>query len=117
MRADISRHGELRTFFGCLAKVFEFLHEQKVRYKDIKPSNILVHYGKVLFTDFGLSYDFTDAEGSTTVNRVYGLTPKYYTPEVAMHKDRNISSNIWSLGVVFLKIIMVLKGRTINYIY
>ncbi|KFY86828.1 hypothetical protein V498_07380, partial [Pseudogymnoascus sp. VKM F-4517 (FW-2822)] len=28
---DTSRHMELRTFFGCLARALEFLHEQKVR--------------------------------------------------------------------------------------
>ena len=117
IRADTSRHGELRTFFGCLARALEFLHEQKVRHKDIKPSNILVHHGKILFTDFGLSFDFTDAEGSTTVSMVYGLTPRYCAPEVAMHEPQNTSSDIWSLGVVFLEMIVVLKGRTVDYMY
>ncbi|KAL9044704.1 MAG: hypothetical protein Q9214_002177, partial [Letrouitia sp. 1 TL-2023] len=68
-RADTAKHGELRTFFGCLARALEFLHEKKVRHKDIKPGNILVHGGNVLFTDFGLSFDFTDADGSTTVGK------------------------------------------------
>ena len=117
IRADTSRHGELRTFFSCLARALEFLHEQKVRHKDIKPSNILVHHGKILFTDFGLSFDFTDAEGSTIVSMVYGLTPRYCAPEVAMHEPRNTLSDIWSLGVVFLEMIVVLKDRTVNYMY
>ncbi len=116
MRTDTSRHVELRTFFGCLARALEFLHEQKVRHKDIKPSNILVHHGRILFTDFGLSFDFTDAEGSTTVSMVKGMTPKYCAPEVAMYEPRNTSSDIWSLGVVFLEMIVVLKGRTVKYI-
>jgi serine/threonine protein kinase len=60
MRATASHHHELRTFFGCLASLLEFLHEQKVRYKDIEPGNILVHAGMVLFADFGLSPNFTD---------------------------------------------------------
>jgi hypothetical protein len=114
VRADTSRYGELRTFFGCLARALEFLHEQQVRHKDIKPSNILVHHGKILFTDFGLSFDFTDAEGSTTVSMVNGWTPRYSAPEVAMHEPRNTSSDIWSLGVVFLEMIVVLKGRTVE---
>jgi tetratricopeptide (TPR) repeat protein len=116
-RTDTSRHGELRTFYGCLARALEFLHEQKVRHKDIKPSNILVHHGKILFTDFGLSFDFTDAEGSTTVSMVNGMTPRYCAPEVAMYEPRNTSSDIWSLGVVFLEMTVVLKGRTVEYMY
>jgi hypothetical protein len=30
LRADATRHRELRTFFGCLARALEFLHEQSV---------------------------------------------------------------------------------------
>ena len=115
-RADRLKHQELRTFFGCLARALEFLHEQKVRHKDIKPGNILVKGGNVLFTDFGLSFDFTDANGSTTLSMVKGMTPRYCAPEVAMQERRNTSSDVWSLGVVFLEMIVVLKGKTMDYI-
>jgi hypothetical protein len=116
-RADTSRYRELRTFFGCLARALEFLHEQSIRHKDIKPRNILVHGGNVLFTDFGLAMDFTDEEGSTTVSMVNGMTLKYCAPEVANQEPRNTSSDIWSLGVVFLEMTAVLKGRTVEYVY
>jgi hypothetical protein len=114
--ADTSKHRELRTFFGCLARALEFLHEQNVRHKDIKPGNILVNRGHVLFTDFGLSFDFTDANGSTTLSMVNGMTQRYCAPEVAMQEPRNTSSDIWSLGIVFLEMIVVLKGKTVRYI-
>ncbi|KAK3171443.1 hypothetical protein OEA41_003527 [Lepraria neglecta] len=116
-RADTAKHGELRTFFGCLARALEFLHEQNVRHKDIKPGNILVHGGNVLFTDFGLSFDFADADGSTTVSMVNGMSPRYCAPEVAALESRNTASDIWSLGVVFLEMITVLKGKTVEFIY
>ncbi len=116
-RADTAKHGELRTFFGCLARALEFLHEHNVRHKDIKPSNILVHRGSVLFTDFGLSFDFTDADGSTTVGMVNGMTRRYCAPEVAALEPRNTASDIWSLGVVFLEMIAVLKGKTVDFMY
>ncbi|KIN03014.1 hypothetical protein OIDMADRAFT_96488, partial [Oidiodendron maius Zn] len=103
--ANTSKHGELRTFFGCLATALEFLHEQKIRHKDIKPGNILVHGGNVLFTDFGLSLDFTDANGSTTTSMVNGMTLRYCAPEVVLQEPRNTSSDVWSLGVVFLEMI------------
>ncbi|KAL8938604.1 MAG: hypothetical protein Q9211_003129 [Gyalolechia sp. 1 TL-2023] len=115
-RADTAMYRELRTFFGCLARALEFLHEQKVRHKDIKPGNILVHEGNVLFTDFGLSFDSTDADSSTTVSMVNGMTPRYCAPEVAALEPRNKSSDIWSLGVVFLEMITVLKGKPVTFV-
>ena len=116
-RADTARHRELRTFFGCLARALEFLHEQSIRHKDIKPSNILVHGGNVLYTDFGLAFDFTDKDGSTTASMVNGMTPRYCAPEVANYEPRNTSSDIWSLGIVFLEMTAVLKSRTVEYVY
>ena len=115
--ANKARYRELRTFFGCLARALAFLHEQSIRHKDIKPSNILVHGGNVLFTNFGLAFDFTDEAGSTTVSMVNGMSPRYCAPKVANYEPRNTSSDIWSLGVVFLKMTVVLKGRTIAYMY
>jgi TolA-binding protein len=116
-RADTASHRELRTFFGCLAQALKFLHEQNIRHKDIKPSNILVHGRNVLYTDFGLALDFTDKDGSTTAGRVNDITYRYCAPEVADHEPRNTSSDIWSLGVVFLEMTAVLKGRTVEYVY
>ncbi|KAL8856217.1 MAG: hypothetical protein Q9178_007182 [Gyalolechia marmorata] len=116
-RADTAMFCELRTFFGCLARALAFLHEQNVRHKDIKPGNILVHRGNVLFTDFGLSFDFADVDSSTTVSMVNGMTLRYCAPEVAAYEPRNTSSDIWSLGVVFLEMITVLKGKTVEFVY
>ncbi|TGJ85981.1 hypothetical protein E0Z10_g2770 [Xylaria hypoxylon] len=115
--ANEVNRGELRTFFGCLAKALEYLHENKVRHKDIKPQNILVNHGNVLLTDFGLARDFTGADGSTTFDTVIGCTPRYCAPEVAMMESRNTASDIWSLGVVFLEMTIVLKGRTVKDMY
>jgi serine/threonine protein kinase len=114
--AGTSKYGKLRTFFGCLAKALEFLHQQNICHKDIKPGNILVHQGNILLADFGLSFDFTDATGSTTVGIVNGRTSKYCAPEVASSERQNPSSDVWSLGVVFLEMITILKGKSSKYI-
>lgn len=34
--------------FGCLAEGLAWMHQQRIRHKDIKPANILVHRGEVL---------------------------------------------------------------------
>ncbi|KAI9869165.1 MAG: hypothetical protein M1813_002989 [Trichoglossum hirsutum] len=103
----------LRSFFGCLATGLMYLHNCNIRHKDIKPQNILVKGETVFLTDFGLSFDWTGASQSTTEGPT-GKTPKYCAPEVAVYGPRNSSSDIWSLGCVFLEMTTALKGQTIE---
>lgn len=101
----------LRTFFGCLTSAVEYLHNSKIRHRDIKPENILVKGSNVYLTDFGISLDWENlSRGTTTADS--GKTRLYCAPEVADHQSRNASSDIWSLGCVFLEMCTVLKGRT-----
>ena len=105
----------LRTYYGCLTAALIYLHDQNIRHKDVKPQNILVSKGNILFTDFGLSRDFGDDIGSTTS----GLTPaspRYCAPEVASYEARNTSSDVWSLGCVFLEMTAALRGLSIEWI-
>ena len=109
------KNSTLRTFFGCLATALEFLHRKQIRHKDIKPQNILVKGVNVLLTDFGLARDFSGDAGSTTSGRC-ALSPRYCSPEVAKYAARNTMSDIWSLGCVFLELITVLKGKTVEFL-
>jgi|SRR5579862_3325452 len=73
----------LRQFYGCLVSALDYLHENKIRHKDIKPSNILVYGEIVLITDFGTSLDWTDKGHSTTSDMpVSAFTRAYCSPEV-----------------------------------
>ncbi|KAF2841613.1 kinase-like protein [Patellaria atrata CBS 101060] len=102
----------LRSFFGCLAASVQYLHGQKCRHKDIKPANILVKGTNVLLTDFGTARDWSDKSHGTTVGPSGPYTAGYVAPEVVDQEPRNDSSDIWSLGCVFLDIVTVLKGET-----
>lgn len=73
---------ELRRFFGCLSAGLLYLHENQIRHKDLKPSNILVHGGTVLITDFGTSLDWKDKGNSTTYRMPAAITPRYSASEV-----------------------------------
>lgn len=103
----------LRTYFGCLTAALQYLHDNRIRHKDIKPQNILVDQGNVLLTDFGLSRDSTGV--SSTTSGFTSLSYRYCAPEVAMHNRRNSSSDIWSLGCVFLEMFVVLKGHNLDW--
>jgi serine/threonine protein kinase len=105
----------LRSFFGCLAAALAYLHDNRVRHKDIKPQNILISQGTVLFTDFGLSRHFADAQGSTT-SGLTAATPRYSPPEVAAYEQRNTSADVWSLGCVYLEMLAALKGHDMDWV-
>lgn len=100
----------LRRSFGCLATALAYLHDQKVRHKDIKPGNILISNGTVFLCDFGISRDWSDSERSTTTGEVLKYTRRYCAPEVSDRDPRNSTSDVWSLGCVFLELISAIKG-------
>jgi thymine-DNA glycosylase len=90
-----------------------YLHENHIRHKDVKPENVLVKGHTVYLTDFGISLDWTESGHSTTSGYTI-LTRRYCAPEVANFVKRNSSSDIWSLGCIFLEIWTVVKGKTVD---
>lgn len=103
----------LRSFFGCLANGLEYMHRQLVRHKDIKPMNILVKGKTVLYTDFGLAFDWADAGKSTTQDTFPAMTRVYSAPEMLIDAPRNAAADIWSLGCIFAEILLVLRGSSV----
>jgi serine/threonine protein kinase len=94
----------LARVYGCLANAIQYLHNNDIRHKDIKPRNILLDRNDGLYiTDFGLSRDTTDASSSVTDGMERG-TYKYCAPEVAKFEPRGRAADIYSLGCVFLEI-------------
>ena len=96
----------LRCFFGCLSSAVKYLHEQKCRHKDIKPGNILIKDEKVLITDFGTALDWTELDADMTDGRPEAYTNAYAAPEVVQARPRNSSADVWSLGCVFLDMLV-----------
>jgi serine/threonine protein kinase len=107
---------ELNTLyysFGCLAGGLWFMHAQKVRHKDIKPHNILVHKGSFIYTDFGSFLDYSAATRSVTTGRPDSITRKYAAPELYDWSPRSSKTDIFSLGCVFFEILgAILLART-----
>ncbi|KAF2178860.1 kinase-like protein, partial [Zopfia rhizophila CBS 207.26] len=97
----------LNRAFGCLAKGLAFMHQKTIRHKDIKPHNILIHQGSVVYTDFGLAKDYSNGS-STSEGHPGQFSRRYCSPEVADHGIRNRKSDIFSLGCVFLEMFATL---------
>ncbi|KAF2824320.1 kinase-like protein [Ophiobolus disseminans] len=94
--------------FGCLTGAVAYLHENKIRHKDIKPSNILLSRDGIWITDFGAAKDFTADLTSTSESRERG-TLRYCAPEVFTYEESGRSADIFSLGCVFLEMVVVLS--------
>ncbi|KAH7065840.1 kinase-like domain-containing protein [Paraphoma chrysanthemicola] len=109
------RRWKLRTYFGCLTSALAFLHDNKIRHKDIKPQNILIQDLRPYFTDFGVAVDWSD-HGHSISQGPTAMTPRYGAPEVASSEPRSYSADIWSLGCVFLEMWTVLRGRSLKEI-
>jgi serine/threonine protein kinase len=112
-------HIILRRMFGCIAAALDYLHEQGIRHKDIKPDNILATRNSVYLSDFGVSTDVSrliqDQGFSMTEGPTAG-TARYFSPEAAKYLPRGRKSDIFSLGCVFLEMLAVLSGMPLSAI-
>ncbi|KAL8828266.1 MAG: hypothetical protein Q9191_002687 [Dirinaria sp. TL-2023a] len=105
-----------RTYFGCLAHTVRFLHDPNIEvpHKDIKPENVLLKNGHLILTDFGTAFDWSKTGQSMTLsNAKDSRTPRYQSPESALGEFHR-SSDIWSLGVMFLEMVTSLRGKTLG---
>lgn len=100
----------LHRAFGCLASGLVFMHRRNVRHKDIKPGNILVHRGAVIYTDFGISLDFSQSGQSTTSGTAGPRTDRYAAPEIFEYGSRNTKSDVFSLGCVYFELLSALTS-------
>ena len=112
----VERLPSLRNYFGCLASAVAYLHRQRVRHRDLKPQNILIKNHEIYITDFGNALDWSKKGRDTTNDSNAPFTEQYVAPEIAKRSSssRGSASDVWSLGVVFLEMITVLRGRTIR---
>ena len=99
--------------FRSLASALTYVHKSSVRHKDIAPSNILVHQGDVLLSDFGSAFPFIEGYSASS-----GIPApahdKYTAPEVKNKSKRGTSADVWSLGCVFFEILTVLNTAALD---
>lgn len=66
----------LLSAFGYPVSGLRLIRQQMIRHKNIKPQNILLHSGSVIYTDFGISYDSSQASRSTITKQISSITSK-----------------------------------------
>ncbi|RHZ68933.1 hypothetical protein Glove_292g59 [Diversispora epigaea] len=89
-----------RRYFREMVLGFEYLHENDIVHRDIKPDNLLLSSNDVLkIVDFGVSEIFT--KGNDLMKKSAG-SPAFMPPELCAADHGQISgkaADIWSMGV------------------
>lgn len=107
----IGRKRTVKRWIGCLAVAILHIHSHKIKHKDIKAENILVHGVNVLVADLGISHTFAQFSASE------GTSPgssMYKAPEVQEELPRGRRQDIWSLLCCFVEMVSYVRGFTLN---
>lgn len=99
-------------WFCSLASAVSYMHGLSFKHKDIKPANILIRGCDVYLADFGMARDFSLTDSRSSGDAL--MTPKYCAPEVAHRLGRGRSADIFSLGCVFIELITVELGSSLD---
>ena len=112
---------QIKLIFYQLLQGLNYLHQNNILHRDIKPGNILLNNkGVVKLGDFGLSRIFSEfIKNKHYTNRV--VTLWYRCPELLLGEtDYGSAVDVWSMGCVFWEIItgeVLFKGKNINEVF
>merc|ERR1719171_127239 len=89
-----------RFYAAEIVLAFEYLHNQMIVYRDLKPENLLIDCsGHTKVTDFGFAKVVED--------RTWTLcgTPEYLAPEIIQSKGHGKGVDWWALGVLIFEML------------
>ena len=91
---------EAISILAQILQGFQELRKQNVMHRDLKLENIFISGEKVVLGDFGAAKIVKEMT-STTVG-----TPLNMAPEVMAGEDYNHKSDLWSIGIIFYRLLV-----------
>lgn len=105
LKTELTKEESLRVLRETAAALL-FVHDKGIVHRDIKPANILFRQdGSVVLTDFGIAKQEDNEVSLTRTGTTVG-SPAYCSPEQAQGQPLDLRSDIYSLGVVLLEMLM-----------
>lgn len=93
------------VLFLQVLEAVDYAHRNLIVHRDLKPANILVNTeGIVKLLDFGTA-SLIARPSDITLTRVRMLTPRYASPEQLKGERLNITTDVYSLGVVLYELL------------
>lgn len=94
----------VRFYAAEISTGLEYLHNNGVIYRDLKPENLLLtNEGHIIMTDFGLSKEGLNSSDDRTAT--FCGTPEYLAPEILEGKGYGKAVDWWSFGTLVFEML------------
>ncbi|XP_067106198.1 serine/threonine-protein kinase N2 [Osmerus mordax] len=104
IHANIFTEKQTRFYASCVLLGLEFLHQNKIVYRDLKLDNLLMDAdGFVKIADFGLC---KEGMGHGDYTSTFCGTPEFLAPEVLTENNYTRSVDWWGLGVLIYEMLV-----------
>jgi len=103
LRSERPTEVQARRWFRQIVDAMEYLHSKNVYHRDMKLANVLLDSnGVIKIADFGLCVRLEDSDD---LRNTFCGTPQFMAPEVAEKNNHGLKSEVWSLGVILLRML------------
>jgi serine/threonine protein kinase len=95
---------QARFYLAEIVLAVEYLHDNQVLYRDLKPENVLIDLeGHIKLTDFGLSVNNLK---ENELRYTFCGSAEYMSPEMVSNSGHNSASDIYAIGALLHEMLL-----------